>query len=186
MDKVMISIVIILAVAITANAEITSNSMVIDDIEYYIQADNSIYALGQDVEILHRITNLGEEEWSIMTLVPSMRIIVEEKVGEDFNPIWPWDWNIYPTRLNYFILQPEESAQISAVWPQIDQKGTGDISDDVQVSLGTYRLSGVFTSYSWPPIDDDISLSITIVPEPATICLVAAGFASIILSEKEI
>jgi hypothetical protein len=185
MDKVMISIVIVLSVAITANAEITSNSMVIDDIEYYIQADNSIYDLGQDVEILHRITNLGEEEWSITTLVPSMRIIVEEKVGEDFNPIWPWDWDIYPAHHIDFILQPEESAEISAIWPQIDQKGTGDISDDVQVSPGIYRLGGIFSSYSLPPIDDDISLSITIVPEPATICLVAFGFAGIILSRKQ-
>ena len=168
-----------------ANAEITSNSMIIDDIEYYIQTDNSIYDLGQDVEILHRITNLGEEEWSITTLVPLMRIIVEEKVGEDFNPIWPWDWNIYPTRLVDFILQPDESAEISAVWPQIDQKGTGDISDDVQVSPGIYRLCGIFNSYSWPPIDDDIILSITIVPEPAKICLVAAGLVGIILRRKK-
>jgi hypothetical protein len=43
-------------------AEIVSNSMIVDDIEYYMQADDSIYDLSEDVEMLYRVTNLSSEE----------------------------------------------------------------------------------------------------------------------------
>ncbi len=55
----------IVALALTACAKanlIDSNSIVQDDIEYYMQTNKSVYDLGEDVELLYRVTNLGNDE----------------------------------------------------------------------------------------------------------------------------
>jgi hypothetical protein len=47
---------------VCANATVNSNSIIQDDIEYYIQTDKSVYNLGEDVEMLYRVTNLRSED----------------------------------------------------------------------------------------------------------------------------
>ncbi len=43
---------------------VNSNSIVEDDIEYYMQTDKDVYDLGENVEMLYRVTNLGSEDVS--------------------------------------------------------------------------------------------------------------------------
>jgi hypothetical protein len=47
---------------VCASATVNSNSIIQDDIEYYIQTDKSVYNLGEDVEMLYRVTNLRSED----------------------------------------------------------------------------------------------------------------------------
>jgi hypothetical protein len=51
--------VIVLSCAGMAGATlVNSNSIVQDDIEYYIQTNKAVYDLGENVEMLYRVTNL--------------------------------------------------------------------------------------------------------------------------------
>lgn len=55
-------VVLVLGTASFAMAIPDSNSTVLDDIEYYVQTDKSVYDLGENVEMLYRVTNLGDED----------------------------------------------------------------------------------------------------------------------------
>ncbi len=159
---------------------VDSNSITKDGIEYYIQADKSIYDLGEDVEMLFRITNWRTEEWSVTGFFPIRDIIVEAEEGENFNQIWYWTWNKPgPAGPVVLRLQPNESAELNGIWPQIDLKGTIDPIDDTSVPPGIYRISGVLY-----PTDTSVAVNVTIIPEPATVVLLGTGLIGIILNEK--
>ncbi len=180
MRKVTITIVTVLVFALIAEAEIVSNSMIVDDIEYYMQTNDSIYDLGEDIESLFRVTNLGDETVSIGTSYPIIDIIVSEKEGEVFNEIWNWSWDqIYPPGPVLFELEPDESVELNGIWPQIDLHGSVEPGDHTQVQTGIYRVSGHLA-----PTDTSVAVDITIVPEPATICLVAFGYAFMVLRKR--
>ncbi len=176
MEKIIIAVLAVLLMgAVSANAEIVSNSTMVDDIEYYIQADNSIYDLGEDIEALFRVTNLGDETLSIGTSYPIIDIIVSEKEGEVFNEIWNWSWDqIYPMGPVLFELGPDESVELNGIWPQIDLHGSVEPEEHTQVPPGIYRISGYLT-----PTSVGVAVEITIVPEPVTVLLL--GFGGLIL-----
>jgi|GEM_PF-1925087 len=162
---------------------VDSNSIVRDGIEYYIQTNKSVYNLGENVEILYRITNLADEEWWVRGLAPVQDIVVAAKEGEDFNEIWKWGWyNVPIAGPGVLSLQPNESAEISDIWPQIDWMETWELEDDAQVPPGTYRITGVLDGYrAWPEppmgIHTSVSVDITIIPEPSSLVLFVVGLA---------
>ena len=166
---------VFLAISPLANSEIISNSMVVDDIEYYMQTDDSVYNLGEDIESLFRVTNLGNETLSIWTSYPIIDIIILEEEGQVFNEIWNWSWDqTYPHGPVVFELEPDESVEINGIWPQIDLNGSVEIEDHTQVPPGIFRVSGYLA-----PTDTSVVVDITIVPEPATVLLL--GFGGLIL-----
>ena len=71
--KILTVVIVFGLVGISRANLVNSNSIVQDDIEYYIQTDKSVYSLGEEVEMLYRITNLGQE--SITFTLP-------------YNPVW--------------------------------------------------------------------------------------------------
>jgi len=172
MKSVVCAGIVILASVVPAKATLVdSNSIIEDNIEYYIQTDRAVYNLGEDVETLYRVTNLRDETWSVTAFIPVMVIIVEEREGESFNEIWPCEQ--YPLALVPFHLEPNGYADISVIWPQIDTMGTWEIEDDTQVSPGIYRISGSFHSRS--AVDSTVAVDITIIPEPCSLVLFVGG-----------
>jgi hypothetical protein len=163
--------VLVLGISPFAMATLNSNSIVEDGIEYYIQTDKSVYNLGEDVELLYRVTNLRDEEWRFNYFFPIGDAIVAAKEGEVFNEIWHWSWDkIHPMGPIVFQLGPGESAELNGIWPQIDLNGSVEIEDHTQVPPGIYRTIGVFY-----PTDSHIVVDITIIPEPATLLLLSIG-----------
>ncbi len=170
MKSVVCAGIAILAIAGCARANLVNpNSVVEDGIEYYIQTDKSVYDLGEDVELVYRITNLTDEVWRVNTMED---ILVEAKRGQDFDEIWRFSLLHPPPPGPIFLrLQPGESTEISTIWPQIDIQGTMNPVDDISVAPGIYRIRG--TLY---PNQRDVSVAvdITIIPEPAKIYYVDA------------
>ena len=148
---------------------VDSNSIVRDGIEYYIQTNKSVYDLGEGVEILYRITNLTEEEWGVMGIGSLRFIYVAPKGAEWFDAIWAW-LEPAPPGPTGFTLQPNGSVEVSAVWPQIDMRGTTEPGDDTQVPPGIYSITARLR-----PIDTNVDLDVTIVPEPGSLILFVVG-----------
>ena len=159
---------------------VDSNSIVEDGIEYYIQTNKSVYDLGEDVEILFRVTNLRDEKWEVHGLAPVQDIVVAAKEGEDFNEIWKWGWyNVPIAGSGVLRLQPNEFAEISDTWPQIDWMETWELEDDTQVPPGIYRITGIVRGVErFDPrieINESVSVDITIIPEPSSLILFVVG-----------
>lgn len=152
-----------------------------EGIEYYIQTNKAVYDVGEDVEMLFRVTNMRDEDVRIYGGWPMRDIIVEEKEGNNLRVLWQWWWfKIGPGMPVGIDLEPGESSKISGSWPQTDWNETPEIEDDFQVLPGTYRVSGIlkgrigdFENFEY--LDSRISLDITIVPEPATIFTLVFG-----------
>ena len=171
LKMILVIMSLILMISENKSGAANSNSIIEDDIEYYIQTDKSIYDLGEDVEALYRVTNLKDEDWSITAFFPIMDVLVSEKVEENFFQIWNWSWNQpHPMGPIVLRLQPGEAKELNIIWPQIDLNGSVEIEDHIQVPKGTYRVTGVLV-----PIDTSVAVDINIIPEPCSLVLFAAG-----------
>ena len=148
---------------------VDSNSIVRDGIEYYIQTNKSVYNLGENVEILYRITNLTDQEWTVLGGGSLRFILVAPKGAEWFDPIWEW-YEPAPPGPSGFTLQPNGSVEVSAVWPQIDTQGTRDPGDDIPVPPGIYTITARLM-----PTDTNVAVDVTIVPEPGSLILFVVG-----------
>ena len=169
-----IMVVIVFGISESVRAAI-SNSVIEDDIEYYIEVDKSVYNLGEDVEFSYRITNLSDEEWRITGFFPVFDIVAEEKDGEDFNEIWNFTWGqVHPMGPMLYTLEPQESIELNALWPQIEL----NVPDHIQVLAGSYRLSGICY-----PTDVSIPVDIDIVPEPGSVTLFIIGISVLMRSK---
>ena len=143
-----------------------SKTIIEDGIEYYVKTDKSIYELGEHTEILYRITNLTDEQWRISGMGYVRDILVEVKEGQSFRPIWSVGSEIPslpgPGGLR---LQPGESTEWRAPWPQFHMNSTGDCRDYHQAPPGTYRITGVVDGYRMspePPMEIHIRVSVDI------------------------
>jgi hypothetical protein len=171
---------ILLAACQVQAGMVNSNSVIEDGIEYYIQTDKFTYNLGENVEILFRVTNLRDEILNIGNDGSVEDISIVGKNGEDSYGVWRNSW-IYPSPPGTMILrlQAGESKEFSVSWLQIDAKGTFDPRDDTAVPTGIYRISGIIYGNEgyYPPkiIDESVSVDITIVPEPATLLFLGMG-----------
>ena len=159
----MIGIGLVSVVAMT-NAEIVSNSLIVDDIECYMQADDSIYDLGEDVEMLYRITNLREEQVTFsFTNSPEWNFWAEKDEENIWRAVNGW-WTA-PTA---FTLTSNESKEFPYVWDMRDNEdhlitpGVYDVIGGLDADMGVYDYTRV-------------SVPIAVVPEPATVLLLGLG-----------
>ena len=153
-----------------------SNSVVEGGIEYYIQTDKAVYNLGENVEILYRVTNVTENpiylgegpSWSYC-----YRSIVEDDAD---NGVWQWPGLQLPTMPPIdFVLGAYGSRECERLWNMMNDNGTFELpSDDFPVPSGLYTVTGelyFYSSYEKVPV----SVSIEIIPEPSTILLLGLG-----------
>jgi len=166
MKKRIIAVVIALGfVGIARATLVDSNSIVQDDIEYYIQTDKAIYDLGENVQMLYRVTNLGTEDVTFsFGGDPEWNFWVEK----DGDYVWQAVEGWWATIVN-FTLAPSEYKEYPYEWDMRD-------NDGVLVSLGEYNVIGGFDA----GVPDNyeysrVSVPIVIIPEPCSLTLFAAG-----------
>jgi len=150
---------------------VNSDSVVQNGIEYYIETDKVVYDLGEDVEIVYRITNLKTEVWSLTHPCSVIHVVVELREAEESSIIWAYGYAC-SSRPGSIRLESGESKEFSVNWAQWD-------SYYRPVSPGTYAVTGT-VSYV---IDTDVledftaTVDITIIPEPTSLALFAFGVA---------
>jgi len=161
MEKIIITIaaVILGMGGMAGGSAVDSNSVVEDGIEYYIQTDRSIYDLGEDVEILYRVTNLSGETVTF-EFAYQQQCFFEVWDGE--TRIWGWPKLVNPAGSG-FTLQPGGFKEYFKEWDMIDDNG-------ILISPGIYDVSGeLMGSGTGGIIPESVSVPIQIIPEPAMI-----------------
>jgi len=142
-------------------SRVNSNSKVVDGIEYYIQTDKAVYNLGENVEMLYRVTNLRDEDVTFgYFALPVWNFWVEK--GREI--IWQAVNIWYGVRIK-FTLNPGESKEFPNhddpwMWNMQDREGNPVSPGKYSVIGGLYNGSG---SYDYTKV----TVPIRIVPEPA-------------------
>ena len=108
---------------LNSEPELNSNSIIKDNIEYYVQTDKKEYKLGESVEMLYRVTNLRDKAITFKFSVPaeSKPYTITVKKNEIFlyhNNIGPFlGVNMY----YLFDLQPTEKVEYYENWKAGEQ-----------------------------------------------------------------
>jgi len=156
-----------LAVNVHANPAVNWNAVVADNIEYYTQTDKAVYVLGDNVDILHRVTNLRDEE--ITFEFANLQDYMYFEVSQVGSLIWAYPSGPVNPAVWDLTLQAGDNAEGSLVWEMVDGQGS-------PVAPGVYDVSAVLQGTGKDGTDPlSVSVSIQIVPEPASVTLVLLG-----------
>ena len=107
-------------------------------IEYYVQTDKSSYTLGENVQMLFRVTNKTSETVSIRCMPMPVTDFIVQKDGSN---IWQYNGLFFPAGTN-IELSAGESLEESCVWNMKD-------NDGYLVDAGTYQVVGIMYNGSW-------------------------------------
>lgn len=166
--------VLMLGTAQIAIADIDSNSIINNGVQYYIQTDKSVYELGENVNILYRVSNLTNENITLGVVLDDPLAYYKFGVTQNDNQIWIYPYISYVLGFTGFSLEPYEIKEFQTDWNMMNDNGTFWRTDDFLVSPGIYNVVGevaLFSEEQRVPV----SVSIDIVPEPATFFLLALG-----------
>ncbi|MHC4132435.1 MAG: BsuPI-related putative proteinase inhibitor [Planctomycetota bacterium] len=118
---------------------VNSNSIVVDNIEYYMQTNKTVYNLGENVEMLYRVTNVGTED---VLFWFNDQVQYHFEVKQNVTIIWFYPKAGLPAG-SVFVLQPNEYKEYTESWDMINENGTGWIpDDDYPASPGNYNVVG--------------------------------------------
>jgi len=167
---IVLQVFFVLAVTCQARATVVNwNSIEVNDVEYYVQTDKSTYLLGEDVEMLYRITNLGQE--SITYTV-------------SWSPIWNfWAetggqciWTGMYSKLA-IVTSLTIGAGESVEFPEFNPHFTWDLRDDADdlIQPGEYDvIGGIDHSENYYDFTK-VSVQIEVIPEPASVFFLSIG-----------
>jgi len=187
LKKLVFAGIVTLALAGCAKANlIDSNSIFQDGIEYYMQTDKAVYNLGENVEILYRVTNLTENPVDIGDVLGSGEDLSANFfiTQDDNTDIWEFLRVIPPAGWAMFHLEPYESRELQIAWDMISDNGTFfDHDDDYPVGPSLYNITAeliLSNAYSHKKVP--VSVSIEIIPEPVSVLLF--GLAGLMLRKR--
>lgn len=152
-----------LASKVEATSTTDSNSIIQDGIEYYMQTDKSVYSLGEDVEILYSVKNLGvvDVEFTFgCGPVDDRCDYIVEKDGERI-----WDNLFRPSTMAFtsFTLNPQESYVYTHTWDMMNNNGTPLLpDDDFLISPGLYNVIGALGGLASGYEDRYVPVSVSI------------------------
>jgi len=134
-----------------------SNSVVKDGIEYYVQTDKSVYHLGEDVELLYRVSNLSEDDVEFIFSYGPLENTCDWMVDKDQLRMWDNLGRPSTDAFTSFSLSPSESFEYSHTWNMTDKNG-----DDILP--GNYNVTGVLGYRETHDRYVPVSVQIEIIP----------------------
>ncbi len=141
-------------------SDLNSNSIIRDDIEYYMQTDRYIYNLGENVETLYRVTNFGDED--VMFVFPNgpkerQCAFTVDKDGEII-----WDTRNLPITpaFTYFILKSSQSKEYTEKWNMVVPTKIGYVPAYVGAYTVTGALDGLWLGYEERHVPVPVNINI--------------------------
>ena len=177
-------IVLVFGTVQIAIADIDSNSIINNGLQYYIQTDKSVYELGGNVNILYRVSNLTNGNIFLSTVLDDPLAYYDFRVTQNDNRIWKYPYMSPVLGFGGIFFEPYETKEFQTAWNMMNDNGTiWPQTDDFLVSPGAYNVLGevaLFPTYQRVPV----SVSIDIVPEPASILLFGAGIIGLLTRSR--
>jgi hypothetical protein len=176
--------VLVLGTTQIAIAEIDSNSIIQGGVEYYIQTDKSVYELGENVNILYRVSNLTDEDMLLWYVIDDPLAYYDFRVTQNDNQIWRYPYMSPVLGVGGMLLEPYEIKEFQTFWNMMNDNGTiWPTTDDFPVSPGFYNVVGEVAL--WPKTGRiPVSVSINIVPEPSSLLLFGAGLFGLLARSR--
>ena len=167
-----------------ALADINSNSIINNGVEYYIQTDKSVYDLGGNVNILYRVSNLTAENVILGDVIDDPPAYYDFRVTQGDNRIWRYPYMSGVMEPTYFSLGPYETKEFQTFWDMMNYNGTFvEEYDDFLVSPGMYNVVGEVAL--WPKSDRiPVNVSVEIIPEPSSLLLFGAGLIGLLARNR--
>jgi hypothetical protein len=186
--------IIILGLVVCAKetrATYVDANVVEDGLEYYIRIDKGIYDLGENIEMLHRVTSVGDEIFNVAELgIYSIRLELLRPEGDTlFSPYFGPPFPPMPPGLPDIIsLNPGE--YIETLWTITSGRwGTdGEWVEEPFTTLGQYSISSKYLTWIYPgepEILEPYALDFEIIPEPSTIALFSLGLLSLLVVHQK-
>jgi Intracellular proteinase inhibitor len=152
-----------------------ANSIVVDDVEYYIQTDRLEYDLGEDVEMLYKITNIGSEAITFnFSYTPEWNFWVkDDNENLVFQAVTGW-WTMGTS----FTLQPNDNKDFPHTWDMKNSEGN-------LVELGAYTVIGGLDANMGEYGHTQVPVGIDIIPEPTSAFLLFIGVLGIIKRNRK-
>jgi len=156
-------------------------------VELYIQTDKAVYELGEPAELLFRVSNLGDRRivfsFSELTLY---RIDIWVRPKGSIRNLWSAGPDEYVSHApDSMGLDGGQSIELSLTWDKADYSGA-------MLPVGAYDVKGVLGGWRLHKLDgtvlegsiQDVSVGITIIPEPISIITVACGSVLLLRSAR--
>jgi len=147
---------------------VNSNSIVQEDIEYYMQTDKSVYDLGEDVDILYRVSNLTEDDVEFIFTYGPIDNTCDWMVDKDQLRIWDNLGRPATAVMTSFNVSPSESFEYTHTWNMTYKNG-----DDILP--GSNNVTGVLGYWISHERYVPVSVSIEVIPEPGSFVLLCGG-----------
>ena len=169
-------------------ATIVDANAVEEGLEYYIRIDKGVYDLEETIEMLCKITNVGNETLNVCDLdIYTLSLKLTRPQGDIlFSPYFGPPFPPMPPGLPDIItLNPGE--YIETRWHiTLCRWGTnGEWVEEPFSIVGQYSVTSKYNGYEPGPITlQPDALDFAIIPEPASIALLGVGLASLLLRKK--
>ena len=154
MNYLHITLMIILIILFTsANAQyMNENTIVSGSMEYYMATDDTTYTQGENVQMLYRITNLGQNPQMFYYYSSQEYDFFVETM--DFETIWIWSYGycFFDVMWERTIL-PGNSIERYREWDMTD-------NNNFSVAPGTYRVIGTSVNYMPEPVPVPVYIEI--------------------------
>jgi len=168
---------------ITANAEATfvDANAVEEGLEYYIRIDKGIYDLGENIEMLHRLTNVGDQTLNVCDLdIYTLSLELTRPEGDIlfapyFGPPFP---PMPPGLPDIITLNPGECIETRWYITLANWGSYGEWVEEPFSIVGPYSIiSEYYNGYGGEgPLGlEPDALDFAIIPEPATVLFLALG-----------
>ena len=186
-----VGLVVLAGAAGEARATIVDANAVEEGLEYYIRIDKGVYDLGEAIEMLCRITNVGSEnlnvsELGIYTLSfeltrPERDTLFSPYFGPPFPPMPPGLPDIVTLNPGEYMERRYDIT--SRRW------GTdGQWVEEPFTTVGHYSISSKYENCGFgaegPSKLEPDALDFAIIPEPASVALFSLGLASLLVRKK--
>ena len=138
---------------VDSEQDLDTNPIIKDSIEYYVQTDKSVYKLGENVEMLYRVTNLKNEDVTFrFPHSPQYNFWIEKDGEVIWRAINGW-WTV----ITEFTLSPNNSKEFNYIWDMKD-------NENILVNVGKYSVIGGLYAGSGNYVHTKVSVPIEIIP----------------------